>query len=159
MYDFAESKSLSVENLGYWNTPRGRRYVENQRAAISTSGLVASRVLVMSRDEIHFAEDIVRRQAVSGIRVSIILWDEVVPEDDKARLIEQAIVTDKGGVKGVFHLGGPGQPETFSTDAEAISRAEYILEALGPYMHEATEIYPALLADEAVVPTPRSRGE
>jgi hypothetical protein len=141
LQDFAQIRSINAKTTGYWNSARGRRYVESQRTAIASNGLAVSRIFVLNSAEIASTTDIVRIQVQAGIIVSIVVREEIESDPDVPKIEDLSLVTDRTGVTGVLRPGSPDEPETFTTEEHQVAAAEYVLDALTPYTHHVDEIY------------------
>lgn len=145
MDSFAEVRSLSATNPGYWRSPQGRRYLENQRHGIQGNGLAVVRTVVLNRDELESCADIIQEQLVSGVQLFIILRDEVTDRSDQRHLLKDfTIVVDKGGVTGVMRPGSAEDGESFTTDEGEVAEASRILTDLSPYERPVLELFPGL---------------
>lgn len=150
LQDFAEIRSLNAATTDYWRSARGRRYLEHQRTGISNGNLVVSRIFVLGRDEIEAISEIVRANVDAGIRVSIVLREEIAADPEIPSLRDLSLVTDHSGVAGVFTPGVPGEPEIFTTNQRDVRGAEDVLHALEPYIRRVDEIYPGTATNVTV---------
>lgn len=141
LQDFAQIRSLNVAATDYWNTPRGRRYLENQRTGIGNGHLRVSRIFVVGKDELESAADIVRRSVDAGVQVSVVLREEIASDPGIPNLRDLSLVTDHSGVGGVITLGSPGEPEVFTTNEHEVRMTEGILRALEPYLRGVEETF------------------
>jgi hypothetical protein len=141
--DFARIRSLSATNPGYWSTQHGLHYLSNQRVAIA-QGLQVSRYLVLGRDELESAIDVVRAQLDAGVDLSIIVRDDVSLEEDRHNLRDdRSLVTDNAGVVGV--LRPADRTEIFTTDEAEVRETDRILRELRVYAQRPHEIFPGRL--------------
>lgn len=142
LQDFAEIRSVNTKTTDYWRSARGRRYLEHQRTGITGGDLVVSRIFVLGKDEIEPVEEVVRANVAAGIKVSVVLREEIAADPEVPPLRDLSLVTDHSGVAGVFTPGVPGEPEIFTTNQRDVRGAEDVLAALEPYLRGIDEIYP-----------------
>jgi hypothetical protein len=141
LQDFAQIRWLNVATTQYWNTARGRRYLDNQRTGIDNGHLKVSRIFVVGKDELESASDTIRRSVDAGVRVSIVLREEIASNPEIPNLRDLSLVTHSG-VGGVITPGAPGEAEVFTTNEHEVRMAEGVLRALEPYLHSADETLP-----------------
>ncbi|RJL32806.1 hypothetical protein D5H75_15220 [Bailinhaonella thermotolerans] len=146
--DFVEMHVLSATHVEYWRTPPGRRYLRIQKDAQRT-GLRVRRVLVLPPGDAARWADVVADQLAAGIELSLILAEEIPAEYDWFLRKDRALLTDRGGVTGVFLPSSSAeQPPAayegfFTTEIQQVLETRHILETLAAYEHAPSELYPA----------------
>lgn len=141
--DLASMHGTSAVNPGYWRTHPGIQYLANQKEAIS-AGLKVRRILVLPQDEIADWLDVVRNQQDAGVRLTLVIREEVETDDLRFLNIDRFVIKDRGGVQGALFHSPEAEAQLLTNDEAKIRETERILENLRAYEHQPAVIYPEL---------------
>jgi hypothetical protein len=139
--DFSRIRSVDAKLTRYWLTARGRHYLNSQRSAITANGLDVSRVFVLGKSEIDGAVEIIRKNVQAGVKVAIVLREEITGDPDVPEIEDMSLVTDHSEVIGVLKPREPGEPELFTTEERQVARAEDLLDFLSPYARSVDDVF------------------
>lgn len=148
---FQEMRMVHAQELSYWDSTPGRRYLDRQREAISAGRLVVERIFVLSGADLDRARPIIERHLNAGIKVSVVVREEVVGAD-RSHQVDHGVIIDDDRRKIVVRpradAGGDGDPparqlETISDRPGDIAAAESSIAVLrNNYAQEVAEVYP-----------------
>jgi hypothetical protein len=141
LIDFARIRSVDATLTNYWNTGSGRRYLDSQRSGIAAGNLEVTRVFVLSRDRLAAAREIVRRHVQAGVRVTIVVREDLHADPDLPEFEDMSLVTDHSGVTGVLVPGSAQEPELFTTEERQVAHAEEVVEFLAQYANGIDAVY------------------
>lgn len=140
---FSSLNGVHAINLGYWNTPHGRQYLERQRAAITAGTLTVQRIMAVTRQDIASSnvQRGVRRQLDAGVQVSVVEISEVPAPLLRFTAEDFTIATDRHGTQMLVKPVG-AETEQFSCDRAQIGEYENAFKELRSYSRPAGEIFP-----------------
>jgi hypothetical protein len=141
--DLVTMRGISATNPAYWRTPQGIRYLANQRRAID-AGLTIHRVIVLPHHQIPDWFDIVEQQRQAGVHVTIVLREQVEPDDSHLLAVDRFLITDKAGVRGALFYGSGTEGLTFTNDEAQIRETDRILDNFRAYERSPESLYPGL---------------
>lgn len=141
LIDFASIRSVDATLTNYWNTGSGRSYLESQRSGIAAGNLEVTRVFVLPKARLATARDIVRRHVQAGVRVTIVVREDLEADPDLPEFEDMSLVTDRSGVTGVLMPRSAHEPEIFTTEERVVAHAEEVVEFLAQYANGIDDIY------------------
>jgi len=150
--EFSAMLMVHSDDLGYWNTTRGRRYLNRQRVAITARELTVERIFVLEDEEIDEAELIIGEQCAAGILVLIVRTDELTSGERREHDIDQGVVTDHRGTKMLMrpipdvNRGGilSARFERLSYLPGEIQKAERSISFLRHHAVPVSQVYPSI---------------
>lgn len=143
LLDFARIRSVDATLTNYWNTGSGRTYLDSQRSGIAAGNLEVTRVFVVSRARLTAAREIIRRHVQAGVRVTIVVREDLAADPDLPEFEDMSLVTDRSGVTGVLMPRSAQEPEIFTTEERQVAHAEEVVEFLAQYANDIDDIYTA----------------
>jgi hypothetical protein len=151
--EFSAMLMVHSDDLGYWTTTRGRRYLNRQRQAIAAGELTVERIFVLEDEEIDEAESIISEQCAAGISVLIVRTDELTSGERREHDIDHGVVTDHRGTKMLMrpipdmkHAGGilSARLERLSYLPGEIQKAERSIAFLRHHAVPVSQVYPSI---------------
>ncbi|MGH3780024.1 MAG: hypothetical protein ACRDRO_05150 [Pseudonocardiaceae bacterium] len=89
---------IHVDDLGYWSSPGGRKYLARQAEQIKAGKLVVQRIFVLDDALTDPARDVIAAHVRAGIMTKITVRGDV-PRDARRHIVDQGVVTDANGEK------------------------------------------------------------
>jgi hypothetical protein len=145
--DLQSMDGISAINPGYWRTWQGAHYLARQQEAIA-AGLYVHRTLVLPQKEIGEWADIVGQQLDAGVDLTIVISEQVEPDDLPLLSMDRFLITDKGGVRGALFHSPDAQAHRLTSDESEIHDIEQILARIRAYEHPPGLFYPRPAAPE-----------
>jgi hypothetical protein len=151
--EFSAMLMVHSDDLGFWMTVRGRRYLNRQREAIGAGELTVERIFVLEDEEIDDGEPIIAEQCAAGIKVLIVRTDELTPGERREHDVDQGVVTDRHGTKMLMRpipeVRRPGgimsaRLERLSYLPGEIQKAERSIAFLRHHAVPVTTVYPRI---------------
>lgn len=141
---------VHVDDLEYWSSPGGRKYLARQAEQIKANKLRVQRIFVLDGALTDSARKIIVAHVQAGINARLAVRENV-PNDARRHIVDQGVVTDANGEKMLVRWV-PGSRDGQSAGAESLSYrrdqiadAEYSFTTLWEYhSDEVEEVYPEL---------------
>lgn len=141
---------VHVDDLGYWSSPEGRKYLSRQAELIKDEKLKVQRIFVMDGAMVDSARQVIEAHVKAGIKTKITVRENV-PRDARRHIADQGFVTDANGEKMLVRslrtsLDGPSEgQESLSYREDKIADAVYSFATLWEYHSDDFEdVYPQL---------------
>lgn len=141
---------VHVDDMEYWSSPGGRKYLARQAEQIKANKLRVQRIFVLDGALTDSARKIIVAHVQAGVNARLAVRENV-PNDARRHIVDQGVVTDANGEKMLVRWV-PGSRDGQSAGAESLSYrrdqitdAEYSFTTLWEYhSDEVEEVYPEL---------------
>lgn len=138
---------IHVDDLEYWSSAGGRKYLARQAEQISSGKLTVRRIFVLDDPLTDPARNVITAHAQAGIKAKLAVRGNVPPEA-RRHIVDQGVVTDANGEKMLVRTV-PDSRDEQSTSREWLSYrqdqvadAEYSFATLWEYhSDEVEEVY------------------
>lgn len=145
---------VHVDDLEYWSSPGGRKYLARQAEQIKAEKLRVQRIFVLDGALTDSARKVIVAHVQAGINARLAVRENV-PNDARRHIVDQGVVTDANGEK-MLVRSVPGSRDGQSAGAESLSYrqdqiadAEHSFTTLWEYhSDEVEEVYPELVGHD-----------
>jgi hypothetical protein len=96
---------------------------------------------VINKADVKAATDIIRSNVQAGVKVSIVLREDIANDPDVPKIEDMSLVTDHSGFTGVLRPEGPAGPDLFTAEERQVAYAEDLLRSMEPYARGVDDVF------------------
>jgi hypothetical protein len=150
---------VHVDDLDYWSSRGGRKYLAHQAEQIAAGQLKVRRIFVLDNPLTDSGREVIAAHVQAGIKVKLAVRGEV-PREARRHIIDQGVVADANGEKMLVrsvrdaHDGQSEGQEWLSYRQDQVADAEYSFTTLWEYhSDEVEDDVHTLSASQSVIDT------
>lgn len=154
-----ELRMIHVDDLEYWSTPAGRKYLARQADRIKSGKLRVKRIFVLDDLLTNPAQNAITAHVLAGIKVKLAVRGDVPPSAQR-HIVDQGVVTDATGEKMLVRPVPSSRSEqsavleSLSYRQDRVADAEYsFIRLWEDYSDEVEDVYPELAGKDASLST------
>jgi hypothetical protein len=135
---------VHVDDLGYWSSRGGHKYLARQAEQIAAGQLKVERIFVLDNPLTDSDREVIAAHVQAGIKVKLAVRGDV-PREARQHIIDQGVVTDANGEKMLVrsvrdaHDGQLQAHEWLSYRQDQVADAEHSFTTLWEYYSDEVE--------------------